>query len=257
MKKLLLVGNILNSLKTLHDELSGIYQVQLCAPVSREIEGLIKIVKPDIIILFQSSPGEINSRIMCILKRDWENIPIIIICEQDEKHEFVSYISEEQTVFMFRPVKQEDLIMKINDILDGVHEDGTEVNAASGENHKPRVMIIDDNPIVLRNIKQILGDKYESYLAASGERALSMLRKVEVDLILLDYEMPDMNGIETFKRLKENASTADVPVIFLTGVADKHRIIEVLAYHPAGYMLKPIDAEKLKNTIMEALKDGE
>lgn len=256
MEKVLLVGRISNSLQIIHDQLNELYQVQLCTPVFKNLEGMIKIVKPNIIVLFQSIPGEIDSNIMMVLKNDWESIPVIIICEEKEKHEFVSYISEQQTVFMFRPVKHEKLIQRIENILNNV-SDEAEVVAVKSEKTstlKPRVMVVDDNPIVLRNVKQILGDAYECYLAPSGEKAISMLSKVEVDIILLDYEMPGLSGVDTFKLIKDNEALTHVPVIFLTAVADKHRILEVLTYHPAGYMLKPIEADKLRETVSEILE---
>lgn len=256
MEKVLLVGRISNSLQIIHDQLNEVYQVQLCTPVYKNLEGMIKIVKPRIIVLFQSVPGEIDSNILMVLKNDWESIPVIIICEEAEKHEFVSFISDQQTVFMFRPVKHEKLIQKIENILNNVTEDAEAIKVHEDRHNilKPRIMVVDDNPIVLRNVKQILGDGYECYLAPSGEKAMSMLKKADVDLILLDYEMPGLSGVDTFKLIKDEETLNHIPVIFLTAVADKHKIIEVLAYHPAGYMLKPIEADKLRDTVKEILE---
>lgn len=72
-------------------------------------------------------------------------------------------------------------------------------------------------------------------------------------MILLDYEMPIINGGEVLKKLRENPATKDIPVVFLTGVSNRSTIQEVLAMKPQGYLLKPIDSEKLFKVIMDVL----
>lgn len=114
---------------------------------------------------------------------------------------------------------------------------------------KKRILAVDDNPIILRSIKQILDEKYDVYLATSGERALEMTTNNVFDLILLDYEMPGMNGKDTICEFRKRTVTMETPVIFLTGIADKEKIIEVAVFNPSGYILKPIDAELLLSRI--------
>ena len=73
------------------------------------------------------------------------------------------------------------------------------------------------------------------------------------DMVLLDYEMPNENGAEVLAKIRENANTANLPVVFLTGVTEKKKILEVLAMKPQGYLTKPIDMEKLSSTIKGVL----
>ncbi len=68
-------------------------------------------------------------------------------------------------------------------------------------------------------------------------------------MILLDYEMPGETGADVLKKLRANERSKDIPVVFLTGVADSERIKSVLALNPRGYMLKPINIERLLSTI--------
>ena len=89
--------------------------------------------------------------------------------------------------------------------------------------------------------------------AISGKLAFTFLEKKHTDLILLDYEMPIINGGEVLKKLRENPATKDIPVVFLTGVSNRSTIQEVLAMKPQGYLLKPIDSEKLFKVIMDVL----
>ena len=89
--------------------------------------------------------------------------------------------------------------------------------------------------------------------AISGKLAFTFLEKKHTDLILLDYEMPIINGGEVLKKLRENPATKDIPVVFLTGVSNRSTIQEVLAMKPQGYLLKPIDSENLFKVIMDVL----
>ena len=72
-------------------------------------------------------------------------------------------------------------------------------------------------------------------------------------LVLLDYEMPGDNGPAVLEKIRANPMTSNIPVIFLTGINDRKKIQQVLSLKPQGYLLKPIDHDKLvdaiKNTI--------
>lgn len=68
-------------------------------------------------------------------------------------------------------------------------------------------------------------------------------------MVLLDYEMPAENGAAVLEKIRSNEKTKDLPVVFLTGVTEKNKIREVLTLKPQGYLLKPIDMEKLSSTI--------
>ena len=114
-----------------------------------------------------------------------------------------------------------------------------------------RILVIDDNPLMLKVIKEHLHEDYDLATATSGQVALRFLQRRQVDLILLDYEMPDEDGPAVLKKLRANEQTADVPVVFLTGISDRKKIQKALMLQPDGYLLKPIDHEKLINTIKQ------
>ena len=118
-------------------------------------------------------------------------------------------------------------------------------------NDLPRkhILVIDDSPIMLKTIKEHIQDKYDVATAVSGKVALGFLRRRKTDLILLDYEMPDENGPAVLQKLRSNAETKNIPVVFLTGVSNRGKIREALLHKPQGYLLKPIDHEKLRETI--------
>lgn len=116
---------------------------------------------------------------------------------------------------------------------------------------KGRILVVDDNPLMLKVIKEHLHEEYDVATATSGKVAFRFLEHRQVDLILLDYEMPEEDGPSILKKLRADDKTADVPVVFLTGISDRKKIQKALMLQPDGYLLKPIDYEKLISTIKQ------
>lgn len=117
---------------------------------------------------------------------------------------------------------------------------------SSGRKH---ILIVDDDSSVLKLIRGYLAERYDVATAISGKVALKFLETKKTDLVLLDYEMPGENGPSVLGKIRSNANTKDLPVVFLTGVTDRDKIQEVLAMKPQGYLLKPIEMERLSSTI--------
>ncbi len=109
----------------------------------------------------------------------------------------------------------------------------------------PTILACDDNGLALRTIKGLLQDDYNIILANSGKKLFFQLKKGLPDLILLDYEMPEMNGLQVLEQLKKDEKTSEVPVLFLTGVSDASRHARALSLNPAGYLIKPISKANL------------
>ncbi|MCH5250215.1 MAG: response regulator [Lachnospiraceae bacterium] len=118
---------------------------------------------------------------------------------------------------------------------------------------RKHILVVDDDPIMLKMVKEQLRDAYDVATAISGKIAMKFLERKKTDLILLDYEMPGETGPDVLEKLRENNFTKDIPVIFLTGVSDKSKIQEAIALKPQGYLLKPIDHDKLMSTINSAI----
>ena len=111
------------------------------------------------------------------------------------------------------------------------------------------ILIVDDDPTYLKLIKEWLKVNYRVSMANSGMQAITWLAKNRADLILLDYEMPITSGPQVLEMIKSDAATSDIPVIFLTGKGDKESIMKVLSLKPAGYLLKSIDRNGLRENL--------
>lgn len=101
------------------------------------------------------------------------------------------------------------------------------------------IMLIDDDEIYLAMGREILENKYTVYPVPSGEQAFVILKKITPDLILLDIEMPSMDGYAVIKRLKNEPEMKDIPVIFLTSRTDPGNELDGLSMGAIDYITKP------------------
>ena len=109
--------------------------------------------------------------------------------------------------------------------------------------------MVDDSGAVLRNVKGWLEDKYQVILANSGAMAIKYLATNRPDLVLLDYEMPVVNGRQVLEMIRTETEFCDVPVIFLTGKNDRASIMDVMQLKPEGYLLKSMEPQQIVQAI--------
>jgi len=112
-----------------------------------------------------------------------------------------------------------------------------------------RIFLVDDNIIYLSTGKAALRHKYTVVTIPSGNKLLLLLKRIKPDLILLDVEMPGMNGYDTIKELKANPETAEIPVIFLTGRSEPESELLGLSLGAVDYIAKPFSQSLLLKRI--------
>ncbi|MEO0374463.1 MAG: EAL domain-containing protein [Cyanobacteria bacterium P01_A01_bin.17] len=117
---------------------------------------------------------------------------------------------------------------------------------ATANSTQSLVLIVDDTPTNLEVISVALSDAgYDVAIATSGERALVQVERRLPDLILLDVMMPGIDGFETCNRLKSNPQTADIPVIFMTALADVEHKVKGLELGAVDYITKPFQEQEV------------
>lgn len=117
-----------------------------------------------------------------------------------------------------------------------------------------KILIVDDDAMNLRRAEYSLKQKgYEILLAKSGMECLLILRDEKVDLILLDIEMPIMSGIRTLEVIKDNKEFANIPVLFLTAVAESESVIKAGILGVVDYIRKPFMPEELLKRVNRIL----
>lgn len=114
-----------------------------------------------------------------------------------------------------------------------------------GKHVKKKVLVVDDSGAMLRNVKGWLGEKYNVILANSGTMAIKYLATDRPDLVLLDYEMPVIDGRQVLEMIRTETEFRDIPVIFLTSKNDRESILKVMELKPEGYLLKTMEPERI------------
>ena len=116
---------------------------------------------------------------------------------------------------------------------------------------KKRILVVDDDAMNLMLTKRILEKEYNVLLAESGKEALLKMKGEKIDLILLDIDMPEMNGIETFERMKE--ISVDIPVIFLTASGYEDDVRSAIRLGAVNYLKKPFFPKELLKRVAKEL----
>jgi putative two-component system response regulator len=112
-----------------------------------------------------------------------------------------------------------------------------------------KVVLVDDDYANLINGKNTLKKQYEVFTVPSGEKLFELLEQIVPDIILLDIEMPAMNGYDVFRELKKTPDTAKIPVVFLTARRDAGSELEGLSLGAVDYMAKPFSPPLLLKRI--------
>jgi DNA-binding response OmpR family regulator len=117
------------------------------------------------------------------------------------------------------------------------------------------ILAIDDTDIILDILKvQLEPEGYKVTTARNGSSAKNLIQLTKYDLILLDIEMPDINGVDLLKFIKQQGDNIETPVIMLTADNDPEKVNACMSNGSKDYVLKPINFESLKKRISRILK---
>ena len=119
---------------------------------------------------------------------------------------------------------------------------------------KPKVLAVDDDPININILMDLLQDEYQVLAAVNGTTGLQAASRTNPDVILLDITMPDMSGHEVLKQLKADPLTKDIPVIFITGLSDAEDEARGLELGASDYVSKPFNPTVTKARIKTQLR---
>lgn len=139
---------------------------------------------------------------------------------------------------VYRPINVQELTSVIDEFVTYVES-----------NVKKTIMVVDDSGSMLLSVKSWLEDEYKIIMANSGTMAIKYLSINKPDLVLLDYEMPVINGKQVLEMIRSEEDFRDTPVIFLTSKNDKESVMEVMSLKPEGYLLKTMPPAQIKAEI--------
>lgn len=281
--KILITGNNDSAIDDLFVQMNDNFEAMTTSTRYEDVVRHINYFSPDMFIccLYNESRDDINQIAGVKYRLTQAHIPFVLIGSKEDCDEFERIAVNVSNMTLYRPLSvgaiQERLLKLMenrgnfetaeekNDnppITDNIYADPAYVNLASalglsvGEAKTPQrkhVLVVDDNSMMLKVIKEHLHEKYDVATAVSGKIALKFLERKKTDLILLDYEMPGENGPAVLEKLRASDATKDIPVIFLTGVTETKKIQEALILKPQSYLLKPIDRDKLLEAIAKII----
>lgn len=174
------------------------------------------------------------------------NIPLFIVGKPDDISfaEEVIPASLVKGSFM-RPIDLQEVFHHINEYLNFFNTVDRKV-----------ILVVDDSTVNLRTTKELFEDKYNVMLAESAAMALKCISLQKPDLILLDYDMPIVDGKQVFEMIKSENDFRSIPVMFLTGMNDSATVKEIMQLHPCGYILKSNNAKNLVDSVENFFNGG-
>ena len=162
--------------------------------------------------------------------------PVIVVGDENHKEALLrSIASIKNHIWLSRPVDLNELPKIIDKSIARMNDIYT----------KKRLLIVDDDPSFAKMIREWLKEGFDIDIVTGGMQAISYLAKRQPDLILLDYEMPIVDGPQVFRMLRSQPETAGIPIVFLTGVSSTEGVSKVLELKPDGYVLKSTSGGEL------------
>lgn len=256
MKNILLIGKFNDITKDINTFLSKFFDVQLSSDNVEIVKGMLQMGSYHLIVVNLVGWDKEKTAIFKELDKKCSKLPIICIGADIEAALAQDYLHGEIIHVLKRPIVNRELFDTVCTALN-VHmeyrqEEIEEIELEKMGNvdkRKRHILLVDDSPIQLRALREILKVNYDVSVATSGGEAMVVIGKKLPDLIFLDYEMPICNGKMVFEMLRNTEETKNIPVVFLTGMNDKDHIQEVLNLRPEGYLLKPVTKERIMQTL--------
>ena len=205
----------------------------------------INAVKEDITAVLMYTDEElVKKQQALVFLRDKiveEDISVFVIGDVNELAEIRKLVPKQLLKKEFqRPIDVKAVVSDVDEYI-----------KANGKHTKKKILVVDDSGAMLRNVKGWLEDSYQVILANSGTMAIKYLSTNRPDLVLLDYEMPVLNGKQVLEMIRSESEFSDIPVMFLTSKNDKESIQQVLSLKPEGYILKTTSPEQIVQMINE------
>lgn len=137
--------------------------------------------------------------------------------------------------------------------VNGMSEEDNSVVTEDNSLQKATLLVVDDNHDMRRYIRSLLKKEYKLLEAENGVEAMKIIEKHQVDLIVSDLLMPEMDGLELSKRVKENLATSHIPFLILTAVHSEENEKKCYSIGVDEYLCKPFDADIFKYRIRNIL----
>ncbi|MDX9883356.1 MAG: response regulator [Prolixibacteraceae bacterium] len=235
------------------------YQVMVARNGEEALErigGAITI--PDAIILDLMMPGTDGFEVLQIVRENQRtaHIPILILTAKHITKEELSFLKKNNIYQLIQKgdVNLNELMETVNSMVFPEKPAPLKIKTTTAEiKTMATALIVEDNPDNMLTVKAILGDKFNVIEAYNGKQGVEMARAHIPDVIFMDIELPEMDGIQAFKAIRTNRELEHIPVIALTASATTSDRESILAHGFDAYIPKPINEKLFFNIIDQIL----
>lgn len=202
--------------------------------------------QPDVILVqmrrIKGAEGAVYDEIRSI--KECKKIPIMIFTDDNVREELETKLTQRDRRVKFLPMKVER------------QEVFAQINAFTGaiaDREQKQILVIDEDPTVLEVVREFLSCRYKVVTARTAGDGCQMARQLKPALVILAVSLPDMDGRDLYKTLKQDKDTSSIPFFFQTGNTTAEIVRSCMRLNPAGFMIKPIQKETLRRNVEYAV----
>lgn len=231
-------------LDTVREKLGKICKLTVAGSHDDLIDKLMEH-RPDVLVYVYSDTekSELEKMGDILIKPQFSNLPILLVVNLELQEKIVPYFVTTRLIVQNNPDEIDEGVARVAALMDEL-------------NRIPQVIVLDDDDYLRSMEISLLEDQYNPIEARSAKEILEYLKTEEADCILLDLDCYDMDPFELVEKLRKIPNGAKVPVVFLTDCADAELLNKCQDKSPAGYIMKPVKGEDLRNKVDEAIKKG-
>ena len=169
------------------------------------------------------------------------SMPIIMLTAKDEVESEVEVLDAGADDYLTKPVQRRRFLARVGRFLV----------------QRKKILIVDDNRLSLELLKKMLSPRDFLVISAeNGKQAHVLVQEEKPDLIITDYDMPEMDGLDLIRQLKSHEHTRQIPVIMLTAMDEVESEVEVLDAGADDYLTKPVNAKRLVSRAKRLLRNN-
>lgn len=219
------------------------------------VEAAIRL-NPDVILLDLNLPDKSGFEVLAELKANPQtnHIPVVICSVEESRRHALANGADH---YLTKPFTLKEMRDELSHLAEH-HKAPKSMMTIAAQHHAPLVLVVDDNEITLNTVSDfLLAKQFKVLVARSGMELLDLLVKNRPDIILMDIQMPGMDGLETTRRVRANKDplVAQIPIIALTALAMPGDPEMCLKAGADGYISKPVVLSKLAEQINTLLKE--
>jgi len=229
----------------------GIDNVDFAASGEEALEAMEKVV-PDLILSAMHLPDITGADMLLNIrnKPELSSVPFLLVSSETH-YRYLEPVRQAGAIAILpKPFEKSQLLSALNNTLDFIDPEALEIEAMPAE--EIRVLLVDDSALARKHITNSLNNLgvTEIIEGENGIEGLELLQEIDVDLIVTDYNMPEMDGKEFVQQVRESSSQSGVPILMVTSETDSSRLAMVEDAGVSAICDKPFD----QTTIRELLK---